>query len=360
MIELQIVKPILRYKSVYKMMKSRMIFLAFPLAIFFQGCIPYIYHVGKEQVRIVFKKEKIEKALPKIQDEFTKQKLNFVEEARIFAINRLYLNPKGGFQYYFSLDREEIGWNVSASYPLKFESYEWWFPIVGKVPYKGFFDLEKVKEEEKHLIEKGFDTRIRAIGGYSTLGWFSDPIFSCQLKTDEFHLAGLVFHEMAHATIYINGDGVFNESYASFIEEEGIKEFFIIRNQVNELQKRELKRQQNMVVSDLIKKTANELKELYEKNIPDAEKLGNKSLIISRFKENILLKVRFSPEERNRFIEKKLNNEDFIGYQRYNSGGKFFQETFIRVGRDFKKFHEEMQKLRILTNEERTFLLNKK
>jgi predicted aminopeptidase len=80
------------------------------------------------------------------------------------------LNPKGGFEYFTNLDREEVGWNVSASYPLKFESYTWWFPFAGTVPYKGYFDLAKAKDEEKNLIEKGFDTRVRITAAYSTLG----------------------------------------------------------------------------------------------------------------------------------------------------------------------------------------------
>ncbi|MCK6381499.1 MAG: aminopeptidase [Leptospiraceae bacterium] len=328
-------------------------------SIIFQTCIPYLYHVGKEQIRIVLKKEKIENVIHETKDLQIKEKLDFVTQTRIFAIEKLGLNPKGGFVYYIHLDRDEIGWNVSASYPLKLESYQWWFPIVGSVPYKGFFDLEKAKEEEKILIEKGFDTKIRITGGYSTLGWFSDPIFSTQLKTDEFYLAGLIFHEMAHSTIYINGDGVFNESYASFVEEEGLKIFFTSLNKEEILKENEKRKSENKIFSELVKKTANQLNEMYDKNISDAEKLQQKNILIEEFKKSILDNISFSEMNRKKFLERKFNNEDFIGYLRYNSGGRYFRDVFHRCGKDFKKFHIEIEKLKSLTMKERALLIQK-
>lgn len=96
----------------------------------------------------------------------------------------------------------------------------------GIVPYKGYFDLEKAKEEENKLIEKGLDTRLRITAGYSTLGWFSDPVLSPQLRMTEDELVSLVIHELTHATVYFPGDSNFNESYASFVEEIGTEKFY--------------------------------------------------------------------------------------------------------------------------------------
>jgi hypothetical protein len=42
---------------------------------------------------------------------------------------------------------------------------------------------------------------------------------------------------------------------------------------------------------------------------------------------------------------------------RYHSGSKLFQNKFKEVGRDFKKFHEEMEKLKPLSVEERAEML---
>lgn len=187
----------------------------------------YLWHLGTGQLDILLKRRSIQSIL---QDANTKNelktKLQQVETFREYGIKELALNSSSGFKSFVELDRKEIGWHVAACYPLKLESYTWWFPIAGTVPYKGYFDLEKAKEEEKELKEKGFDTRIRITSGYSTLGWFEDPIFSSQLNdTKPYEVASLVFHEMAHATVYFPGDSLFNESYASFVEEEGTFHF---------------------------------------------------------------------------------------------------------------------------------------
>lgn len=36
-------------------------------------------------------------------------------------------------------------------------------------------------------------------------------------------IAGLVFHELAHETLYVADDSAFNEAYATVIETEGVR-----------------------------------------------------------------------------------------------------------------------------------------
>ena len=288
----------------------------------FQNCIPYLYHVSSEQSKIILNREKISTIVQdNNSDEKTKIKLKLIQAVRNFAIKEIHLNPKGGFEYFTKLDREEVGWNVSASYPLKFESYTWWFPFAGTVPYKGYFELAKAKEEEKSLIEKGLDTRVRITAGYSTLGWFSDPVLSPQLRMTEDELVSLVIHEMSHATVYFPGDSNFNESYA--------------------------------------KQTALKLKEMYERSdLSDSEKLTQKKIIIEDYRLTILKNTdKFTKFDPEKFKTIPLNNENFIGILRYHSGSKFFHDAFTKVDGDFMKFHEEMEKIKALTIEERAVLL---
>jgi predicted aminopeptidase len=93
----------------------------------------------------------------------------------------------------------------------------WEFPILGALPYKGFFNKQKAIEERAILENEGYDVSIRNPGGWSTLGWFTDPILSGMLKRDEGDLASLIIHEMVHATIFVKDDTDFNENLASFI-----------------------------------------------------------------------------------------------------------------------------------------------
>ncbi|HMV42342.1 MAG TPA: aminopeptidase [Leptospiraceae bacterium] len=331
--------------------------------LFFQNCIPYLYHVSTEQVKIILNRKPIPEVIESESEEgITRSKLKLIQKVREFAVKEIHLNPKGGFEYFTKLNREEVGWNVSASYPLKFESYTWWFPFAGTVPYKGYFDLKKAKEEEQTLIEKGFDTRVRITAAYSTLGWFSDPVMSPQLRMSEDELVSLVIHEMSHATVYFAGDSNFNESYASFVEEKGTELFYktFHSEKANDvLEKRKKAKVQSDFIISQVKQTAFQLKEMYEKeDLSDEQKLEKKKQIIEDYRERILanshLLTNFNPEK---FKKTPLNNENFIGILRYHSGSKLFQDKFIEVGQDFKKFHQAMEELKALSVEERAGLL---
>jgi predicted aminopeptidase len=339
--------------------KNTILFLILTL----YNCIPYLYHVSTEQAKIILNRKEIPQIIESEKEEsIIKSKLNLIQTVRDFAVKEIHLNPKGGFEYFTNLEREEVGWNVSASYPLKFESYTWWFPFAGTVPYKGYFDLAKAKEEEQNLIDKGFDTRVRITAAYSTLGWFSDPVLSPQLRMTEDELVSLVIHEMSHATVYFSGDSNFNESYASFVEEEGTELFYRAHNSDKAeevlLKRKKAKLQSDIIISK-VKETAIKLKAMYEReDLSEAEKLIQKKEIIESYRSDILAKAnQFSNFNPEKFKNTRLNNENFIGILRYHSGSKLFHEKFKEVGRDFKKFHKAIEKLKSISVEERAELL---
>jgi predicted aminopeptidase len=320
---------------------------------FFNNCAFYLSHLGMEQISQFMTREKIDIVIQENRlNSQTIDMLSFVKEAKSFGVKELALAEDSGFVYFVNLDRKEVGWNVSASFPLEFKSYTWWFPIAGEVPYKGFFSYEKAKSEEEILKEKGLDTRIRITGGYSTLGWISDPIFSPQLEWPKPKLAGLVFHEMAHATVYIPGDSKFNESYANFVEWKGVEKFyenkndpeFLEFNKNNTLQKKSL---------ELIKETAENLKTVYSSNISDHDKLLAKKETIERFKEKAIYQKLIPENSIDKFLKKDWNNEDFIGVLRYKSGNKFFLDKFDESNGDFSRFHIAVLDYKNLTDEER-------
>ena len=68
---------------------------------------------------------------------------------------------------------------------------------------------------------------VRNPGGWSTLGWFTDPILSKMLMRSEGDLANLIIHEMSHATIFVKDSIEFNENLATFIGDRGAEMFLI-------------------------------------------------------------------------------------------------------------------------------------
>ncbi|MEM9894979.1 MAG: aminopeptidase [Bacteroidota bacterium] len=150
-----------------------------------------------------------------------RQKIVLVNKVRKFAVEELGLRKTENYTTFYDQEGEVSLWNLSASEPFELKPYLWSFPVLGSFPYKGFFDLEQARHEEEQLKAEGFDTRIRAVGGWSTLGWTKDPILSNMLSRTDGALAELIIHELTHTTLFVEDDIAFNENLATFIGEKG-------------------------------------------------------------------------------------------------------------------------------------------
>lgn len=159
----------------------------------------------------------------------TRAKLKLVLDARAFATDSIGLKAKESFTTYSRLDRDTLVLVLSGAYRDRLQSYTWWFPIVGRVPYKGYFDFSAAKVAAKALDAKGFDVYLRPSPAFSTLGWFNDPVLSTSLNADSLELANTVAHELTHNTFYAPGSAVFNESFANFVGARGSAWFFRTR-----------------------------------------------------------------------------------------------------------------------------------
>jgi predicted aminopeptidase len=159
----------------------------------------------------------------------TATKLRLVLDARAFASDSIGLKARQSFTTYSKLDRDTLVLVLSGAYRDRLAPYTWWFPIVGRVPYKGFFDFNAAKDAAKALAERGFDVYLRPSPAFSTLGWFNDPLLSTSLNADTLDLANTVIHELTHNTFYARGSAVFNESFANFVGARGSAWFFRTR-----------------------------------------------------------------------------------------------------------------------------------
>ena len=158
-------------------------------------------------------------------------KVELVLAARAFARDSLGLNVGESFSTYSETGRDTLTLVVSGAYRDRLKSYTWWFPVVGRVPYKGYFDFGEARRQERALNARGFDTRLGAVSAFSTLGWFNDPLLPSTLRADSLTLANTVIHELTHNTYYAAGGAVFNESFANFVGSRGAQRFFRSRGQ---------------------------------------------------------------------------------------------------------------------------------
>src|SRR5579871_3979453 len=128
----------------------------------------------------------------------TAAKLRLVLAARAFAADSIHLRTRESFTTYTQLDRDTLVLVLSGAYPDRLAPYTWWFPIVGRVPYKGFFEFGAARSAERELASRGFDVYLRPSPAFSTLGFFNDPLLSTSLRADTIDLANTVIHELTH------------------------------------------------------------------------------------------------------------------------------------------------------------------
>jgi predicted aminopeptidase len=190
----------------------------------------YLLRAGWEEAKILRRRRAIAQlvasdSLPPA----TMTKLRLVLAARQFAADSLHLATKKSFTTFSQLDSDTLVLVLSGVYPDQLEQKTWWFPIVGSVPYKGYFDVDQAKRAAAALKEDGFDVYLRPASAFSTLGWFNDPLVSSTLRADTIDLVNTVIHELTHNTYYAAGGATFNESFANFVGSRGAAAFFRAR-----------------------------------------------------------------------------------------------------------------------------------
>ncbi|MDA1082192.1 MAG: aminopeptidase [Gemmatimonadetes bacterium] len=187
----------------------------------------YIARGAWEEGKILMRRRSIDRIISdSATPPATRAKLELVLAARQFAVDSLGLPAKKAFTKFTQLDHDTLVLVLSGTRRDALVPATWWFPVVGRVPYKGFFDFEAAKRAERALASDGFDTYLRPAPAFSTLGWFNDPLLSTTLATDSLFIVQTVIHELTHNRIYVNGEAVFNESLAEFVGNRGAVEFF--------------------------------------------------------------------------------------------------------------------------------------
>jgi len=202
--------------------------VALTVGLMLSGCstVNYYAHVAKGQGELVVSRRDVTEVVndPSV-DAGTRQRLQLSQEARRFATAHLDLPDNRSYTSYVQLDRPYVVWNVFATPRFSVAPIQHCFPFAGCVAYRGYFSKDKAKAESARLEALGDDVYVGGVPAYSTLGWFSDSILSSMMRWDDDELAGTIFHELAHQLIYVKDDSSFNESFASFVEQQGLREW---------------------------------------------------------------------------------------------------------------------------------------
>ncbi|HSR41590.1 MAG TPA: aminopeptidase [Longimicrobiales bacterium] len=195
------------------------------------ACSPvYVLKAGWAEAKILSAREPIPAvAADSATDAELRGKLALVLEARRFAADTLGLRVGDSYTTYTRLERDTLALVLSAAHKDRLEARTWWFPIVGRVPYRAYFSESDARAAEAELRGEGFDTYLRPTAAFSTLGWFSDPLLSTVVGQDHVGLVETVLHEIAHTHLFVPGRVQFNESYATFVGHAASAAFFCRR-----------------------------------------------------------------------------------------------------------------------------------
>lgn len=195
------------------------------------ACSPmYVIKAGFAEAHILRARRPIPQVLNDTStDAGTRGKLAYIVEARRFAADALGIDVGNSYTMYTKLDRDTLALVVSAAPKDNLAPVTWWFPIVGRVPYRGFFSKDDALEAAADLQEDGYDTYVRPTAAFSTLGWFNDPVLSTLLEGDDVEVVQSVLHELSHQYLFVPGHVDFNESFATFAGRVGAIQFFCTR-----------------------------------------------------------------------------------------------------------------------------------
>lgn len=324
--------------------------------------LQYVVHLAKHQGSVILFKERISDRLlnPLIADP-ERESLQWTQKIRAFVEMRYGLSNSKSYRSFFDLQRKELGYNITLAAPLSLRPEAFHFFPIGNFEYLGFFDKQLVDSWAAKYRKEGYDVHVAEIGGYSTLGWFEDPLYSSQLNWGEYGLARLLGHEIAHEKLYFSGDTSFSELLASFIERKIAADYMIAQGKSMpsaRAQAKALSSIQNFYA--LIDSTKQKLEILYKSDDDRETKLHQKQQILVALHQT--LAVPHSPyahvaaaRELARLPE--INNATLIQFRRYAPHSPALQAVFDRCPQKpeqrYPCWFSELEKLRRCTPAEK-------
>jgi len=305
------------------------------------GCsLGYLVHLGKGQLEILWGREPVEKLLQTdLLSPEQREKILLVLEAKAFGESSLGLASSKNYTDFFDVQTPPVAFNLTVSPKLALEAYPWCFPIVGCLPYKGFFEKERAVREEERMKEKGYDTYLRPVAAYSTLGWFRDPIFSSLLRYSEAALVEIILHEMVHRTIFLKDQGSFNEGVATFVGRQGALAFFRERRGtgLEGLKRIEERWGEEKHFGERVQALAEELRSLYVSSEGEGEKLEKRSPIFQQARESFRKSLEGDQVARfSRALNLEWNNAFLISFLTYNKDLSLWEAVFSRFHGDLR------------------------
>ncbi|NKB67256.1 MAG: hypothetical protein GKR89_09355 [Candidatus Latescibacteria bacterium] len=309
----------------------------FSLGLFFFlllcGCqLDYYAHLAGGQARIIWHC----RSLTKVRQDTTQlpgdhRAFAVIDAVRQFGQRQIGLQPSDNYTCFFDTGDGPVSWNISASPPHQFAAYRWSFPIVGSLPYKGFFNEERARQEGQALQAQGYDVLVRPVSAYSTLGYFTDPVLSTMLNYTDEGLADLVLHELTHATVFAPEHTDYNESLANFVGRQGSLDFLAHYHGPDSplIEQARQKRRDAGRFGAFMTELVGQLDSLYNCPLDSSQIVAQRRHLFATAKERFKeLRGKFERSSYDGFLQWEINNARLLSYRRYNRSTDVFAQVF--------------------------------
>jgi len=309
--------------------------------------VRYLTRAGFEETRILQSRQPIARLVrDSTTDPVLRQTLGLVLQTRDYAA-RLGLEAQQTYTSYSDVGRDTLLLVLQAAPRDCICPYTWNYPIVGRIPYKGFFDPRAARREAARLAARKYDVYLRPSGAFSTLGWFEDPLLSTAIDRDSVELAATVFHEIAHNTLYVKSATPFNESFAQLVGYRSAEAFFRDRGDSANARDAADRWHDEIVLGDYYSALVRRLDSVYAQK-PDSAQLEagrREAAVWARSQLMGPVGERFRGFRVGRLAERPINNAQLIGSRIYRTRLDLFDRWFERHGRDVRRSVSALEKL---------------
>jgi predicted aminopeptidase len=326
------------------------------LFLLLNGCasVSYYGQLASGQLQLLRAREPVAKVIADPgRDQELRAHLTQSQKARTFASQQLHLPDNQSYRLYADIGRPFVVWNVFATPEFSLTPQNHCFPVAGCVAYRGYYSQSAARGEAALQRLQGMDVSIGGVEAYSTLGWFNDPIISSMMGWGDERLATLIFHELAHQRFYVKDDTEFNESFATFVEQEGTRQWRAERGLAPENGEQAQHRDQFI---QLVLDTRTRLERLYALPLAAEQMRQRKAAEFERLRREYrqLRDSQWAGDKRyDAWINAPMNNARLLPFGLYDQWVPAFATLFRQVDGDWVKFYAAVEKLGALPVGER-------
>jgi predicted aminopeptidase len=339
-----------------KKMGLKLLLLTGALALGGCSTVGYYSQAVTGHLKLMSARQSIDKLLAADDtDPELRGKLQTLVDARQYAVVALGLPENDSYKTYVETGRRAITWNVVATEEFSMRPNTWCFPVAGCVSYRGYFDRQDAEKFAVSLADESYDITIGGASAYSTLGWFDDPVFDTMLRGDDLRYVGTLFHELAHQVLYVKDDSNFNEAFATFVEQVGVRRWLEDEQQAERIEGYDASLERAEEFVNLLKHTREALLELYKQPLAESVMRERKQLVFDDMrKEYEILKA--SWDDYNGYdgwFRRELNNARLIAVATYRRYVPAFHAMYEEVGGDLQLLYTLAEEVSALPGDQR-------